>query len=304
MILAPTPEHLEEAGKALREGRLVVLPTETVYGLAANALDADAVRRVFEAKGRPPDHPLIVHVASLDAARGVSSRFPSSAAFLGAKFWPGPLSVVVPRADVVPDATTGGLATVAIRVPAHPVCLAVLRAAGVPLAMPSANRFGRLSATRAQDVDPDIVTAAAMLIDGGPGRYGIESTVVDCTVEPPRILRPGAVARSDVEAAIGELGAGSAPERRSPGMHPAHYAPRARLRLVDRLDGRPGLALRSLAGEGQIQMPDDPGAYAALLYRALHELDRLGLPEAFVEEPPSTPDWEAVRDRLRRAAHG
>lgn len=297
-------DAIQAAAEAIRAGELVVIPTETVYGLAADATNADAVRRIFAAKGRPADNPCIVHVASKEQAKQVAEVWPESAECLAATFWPGPLTIVLPKADHIPTVTTGGKPTVAVRMPDHPLALAVLAACGVPLAIPSANRFTELSPTRVEHVPQAIREAAAIVLDGGPCRVGLESTVVDLTADPARILRPGGIGRFAIEGVLGAAVEIGGTERRAPGMYEKHYAPAAKLVLVDRLpNGLPGLALES-AGEGQIAMPQDPVAYAAQLYDALHRLDQTGVEAIFVERPPATPEWEAVHDRLAKAASG
>src|SRR4051794_29437194 len=225
---------IAQAADVLRRGGLVAFPTETVYGLGANALDAEAVRRIFEAKGRPANNPIIIHVADVEQARQLVAGWPSEAERLAARFWPGPLTLVLPRRDVVPDLVTAGGSTVAIRVPAHPVALALIRAAGMPIAAPSANRSTQLSPTRAEHVLHTMRGRIDLVLDPGPTSGGLESTVLDLTTSPPRLLRPGLVTRSEVEAIIGPivlsstapLGAVSLP---SPGMLPRHYAPRTPL---------------------------------------------------------------------------
>ncbi|HXH61435.1 MAG TPA: L-threonylcarbamoyladenylate synthase [Fimbriimonadaceae bacterium] len=300
-----TPDVVKEAAKAIKKGEMVVLPTETVYGLACNALDAAAVNKVFEAKGRPSENPLIVHIADFQSLRSVAASWPDLAESLAERFWPGPLTMVLKKKASVPDETTAGLDTVAVRVPDHPVALAVIREAGVPIAAPSANVFTRLSPTRAEDVDPKIADMAAMVLDGGRCRVGLESTVIDMTAEHPRILRPGGVTRAQVQAVVGRpLGHLPPPSlRKSPGTYARHYAPHAVLTVVDKIEnGQPGLTFKEPKAEGQIKMPDDPAAYAARLYHALRELDESGHDRIFVERPPSHPDWEAVHDRLKKAS--
>ncbi|NMB25310.1 MAG: threonylcarbamoyl-AMP synthase [Firmicutes bacterium] len=238
--LAVTPEILE-AANVLREGGLVAFPTETVYGLGANGLDASAVDSIFIAKGRPSDNPLILHIADLADLDQIVARLPARAACLAEVFWPGPLTLVLPKTKIVPMTTTGGLDTVAVRMPAHPVALALIRATGVPLAAPSANVSGRPSPTRAEHVANDLMGKIDVILDGGPTGIGVESTVVDCTGLTPIILRPGGVSKEDLEQAVGgpvelishqaaeDLLDGPAP---SPGMKYRHYAPKAPALLV------------------------------------------------------------------------
>jgi L-threonylcarbamoyladenylate synthase len=304
----------------LRAGGLVAFPTETVYGLGANALDADAVRRVFEAKGRPPVNPLIVHIHGESMLRQVVADWPPTAATLAARFWPGPITLVLPRTASVPDLVTAGGTTVAVRSPGHPVAQELIREAGVPLAAPSANRSGEISPTRAEHVLAGLAGRINLILDGGPTLNGIESTVLDLTTQPPTLLRPGPVGVAELEAILGPIqrqpkaAAGPLP---SPGMMPRHYAPRTPVELVSgraNFDER-AKELRShgekfgevlLGGESsdedRIAMPADPAGYAARLYEVLHRLDVLGLSRILIEMPPPEDQWMAVRDRLSRAA--
>ncbi|HTU92605.1 MAG TPA: L-threonylcarbamoyladenylate synthase, partial [Gemmataceae bacterium] len=238
----PKAEALAEAARVLRGGGLVAFPTETVYGLGANALDASAVARIFAAKGRPANNPLIVHVANAGEARNVVADWPASAALLAEYFWPGPLTLVLPKRDTVPDVVTAGGPTVAVRVPAHPVAQALSRAADLPIAAPSANRSTELSPTRAEHVLRGLDGRIEMLLDGGPTSGGIESTVLDLTATPPRLLRPGLIGVAEIEAVIGSLARvcsltvavqNSPQPLPSPGMMPRHYAPRTPLECVE-----------------------------------------------------------------------
>ncbi|HZT79315.1 MAG TPA: L-threonylcarbamoyladenylate synthase [Gemmataceae bacterium] len=322
---APAPEAVARAAAVLRAGGLVALPTETVYGLAANALDPAAVARIFAAKGRPANNPLIVHAADPDAARRVAADWPGAAEELAARFWPGPLTLVLPKQDLVPDVVTAGGPTVAVRVPAHSVALAVIRAAGVPVAAPSANPSSQLSPTCAEHVLRGLGGRIEMILDAGPTAAGVESTVLDLTASPPRLLRPGPVTPVMIEAVIGpvevpaHLVASAGEPLRSPGLLGRHYAPRAALEVADG-DGRE--RAEELARSGQrvgwltfgvgrgqghprltaVVMPRDPAEYAARLYAVLHELDAAGVERVVVARPPEGPGWLAVRDRLRRAA--
>jgi L-threonylcarbamoyladenylate synthase len=283
------------AAALIREGRLVAFPTETVYGLGANALDAAAVERIFAAKGRPRTSPLIVHVDSVEMARSLASEWPPAAETLAARFWPGPLTLVVSKRPVIPDIVTAGLPTVGLRMPAHPLALELIRAAGVPIAAPSANRFTELSPTTAAHVPP----LADFILDGGPARVGIESTVLSLA-GPPRLFRPGVIPLPEIEALIGpvlQAGPVEAGPHASPGMHRRHYRPVTPLRLGPPPAEGNGAWLR--IGK---EMPADPLAYAAALYETLHRLDSQGLDWIAVEPPPETPEWAGVRDRLRRAA--
>jgi len=279
----------------LRAGRLVAFPTETVYGLGANALDADAVRLIFEAKGRPSSSPLIVHVASIEAARELAEDWPEKAQKLAERFWPGPLTIIVPRKAIVPDIVTAGLPSVGLRIPSHPMARALLQAAQIPIAAPSANRFTALSPTTAEHVREALAGRHVdMVLDGGPCTVGIESTVVSLASGSPLILRPGMVSRTQIEEVIGPVGIGAGAE--SPGQHPRHYSPRTRVVI----DGRPA------EGRGIhldfTRMPLTAAAYAERLYGLLHELDQQGYDWISIEMPPDTAEWAGVRDRLTRAA--
>lgn len=283
------------AAELIRSGRLVAFPTETVYGLGANALDAEAVARIFAAKGRPRTSPLIVHVDSVEMARGLAAEWPESAEILARRYWPGPLTVVVPKKPHVPDIVTAGLATVGLRMPDHPLALALIGAAGVPIAAPSANRFTELSPTRAGHVANAL---AELVLDGGPARVGIESTVISLA-GPAELLRPGVIPLPEIEALIGPVRRGAAAAEGAhpaPGMHPRHYRPSTPLYLLARNAAPP-------PGKGEwLQIGDDPREFAAGLYQRLHELDQRGLDWVAVEMPPDTPEWDGVLDRLRRAS--
>jgi L-threonylcarbamoyladenylate synthase len=284
--------EIERAAELLRAGRLVVFPTETVYGLGANALDENAVRRIFEAKGRPLSSPLIVHVSSIEMARGLASEWPANADALARRFWPGPLTLVVPKKQIVPDIVTAGLPSVGLRMPAHPVAQALLEAAQIPIAAPSANRFTELSPTTAQHIPAGI---ADMVLDGGPCNIGIESTVISLAGRVARILRPGMVTQTQIEAVIGPVEVGGGAE--SPGQHPKHYSPRTPVIVGESPNQGHGVRL------DLDTMPHEPEAYAERLYRVLHELDTQALDWIAVELPPDTPEWAGIRDRLQRAAN-
>lgn len=320
---APDPAVLARAAALLQQGQLVAMPTETVYGLAASALDPDAVRRIFEAKGRPAFNPLIVHIADLDDLPRVARDVPLVAIRLAERFWPGPLTLVLPRQPWIPDLVTAGLSSVGVRLPASPVARGLIRAAGVPLAAPSANRSTAVSPTTAQHVVMSLGDRLPMILDAGPCQVGIESTVLDCTQSPPVLLRPGGTSRTDIEAMIGPITTGDEirgdTPRPSPGLLERHYAPRAQVTLFpaseraqweqrareERAAGaRVALVLRGVApDEGDlVAMPDDAIAYARALYGMLHGLDSAGFERAYIERPPQTPEWVAVHDRLRRAS--
>ena len=330
---SPDPAALEEAAAVLRAGGLVAFPTETVYGLGAHALDERAVRGIYEAKGRPGYNPLIIHVADADAARRVVREFPEQAERAARAWWPGPVTLVLPRRPEVPDAVTAGLDSVAVRVPAHPVALALLRASGLPIAAPSANRFTELSPTSAAHVVKGLGDRVDLVLDGGPTDVGIESTVVDLTGDVPVLQRPGLVTREELERVLGPVAlpaavpVGEAP-RSSPGMIERHYAPQAELRLVDQREGAPLLdralaaeregrrvGVIAIGGDASIDaadtlppgrwraLPNDAAGYARELYAALHDLDDLGCDLVLVQAVPQDEAWAGIRDRLRRAAH-
>ena len=304
------------AARALQSHGVVAIPTETVYGLAAIARDPVAVERVFAIKGRPTDHPLIVHLARPDLLDEWAVDVPDWAYTLAEKFWPGPMTLVLPRASRVLDVVTGGLPTVGIRVPSHPVAQALLALVGDGLAAPSANRFGRVSPTTAQHVLAELgdvlVAGRDAILDGGASSVGVESTIVDCTDDVPRILRPGAVSAAQVEEATGleVLEGGST---RAPGTLPAHYAPQAMVVLVEAPDVVHAPAGSGLIAPAHIETPEglvrlaapvDSSAYAHDMYAALRDADDRGLTGVIVVPPDASGIGLAVRDRLRRAAFG
>jgi L-threonylcarbamoyladenylate synthase len=316
-----TDESIEQAVGILRSGGLVAFPTETVYGLGADAANPAAVRRVFSAKGRPADHPLIVHIADMADLKRWAADVPRSAWLLAEKFWPGPLTLIVPRSQQVNPVVTGGQKTIGLRVPSHPVAQRLLKAFGGGIAAPSANRFGRISPTTAQHVRDDLGADVDLVIDGGPCDVGIESTIVDLSGAQPSVLRPGRISVRQLEdALLVQLNtpAGGAP--RVPGTLPAHYAPRTALRLVaaDALEtflrkdtGTTPCAVLAPRGRPRDTKaalwqvaPADAEAYAQQLYALLRRLDTAGCALIVVELPPVLPEWEAVRDRLVRAAAG
>jgi L-threonylcarbamoyladenylate synthase len=321
---SPDPRIVAVAAGLLRAGRLVAFPTETVYGLGANALDALAVEGIYRAKGRPAYNPLIVHVAEPVEARALVAAWPDAAAALAARFWPGPLTLVLPKRPDVPDIVTAGLPNVAVRVPSHPVARALLAAAALPIAAPSANRSTQVSPTTAAHVAKSLGDAVDLILDGGPTSVGIESTVVDVSSPIATLLRPGTISLSQLEAAVGEVrlpgDITGERARPSPGMLDKHYAPRATVRIADTA-GVPGAIARARAegtrvcalviGAGtananeSIALPNDAAAYASRLYGALHALDDAGCDIIVVERVPDDPAWLGIADRLRRAAdHG
>ena len=312
------PSALAQAAQRLADGGLVGLPTETVYGLGARADQDRAVAGIFAAKGRPADHPLIVHVPDVAAAQHFTPRWTPAAQRLANAFWPGPVTLILPRREGVASAAAGGHPTVGLRCPAHPVAHALLRGAaalGVAgVAAPSANRFGRVSPTQAAHVASEF-GPELLVLDGGPCTVGIESTIIDCSRAQSVLLRPGVLTRERLQQALGEpLAERDAAAPRASGDLASHYAPAARLRLVDArtLDeaGRPGegVAVYSRAcPAGTVStswrpMPDDPALVAQQLFAVLRDFDAAGMREIWVEQPPDLPEWEGVRDRLRRAA--
>ena len=307
-----SPELLARAASIIRSGGLVAFPTETVYGLGANALDAQAVDRIFEVKGRPPSSPLIVHVDSVTMAQGLAIEWPEAAEKLTRAFWPGPLTLVLPKHPQIPDNVTAGLPTVALRQPDHPIAAALIREARLPIAAPSANRFTALSPTTAEHVLKSLGEDVDLILDGGPTRVGIESTVLTLYGSQPRLLRPGMISREQIEEVVGPIEAGAGlfeGGHPSPGLHEKHYCPITPLFLVDgtTLPARGRGAYLWLTNaqptDHSEQMPPDAAAYAAILYETLHRLDDRGFDWIAVEQPPEWPEWAGVLDRLRRASY-
>ena len=314
--------ELDQAVAVLRAGGLVAFPTETVYGLGADASNAAAVRKIFVVKGRPATHPLIVHLADAVQLANWAREVPEAARRLTRKFWPGPLTVILKRAPGVSDVVTGGQDTVALRVPSHPLALQLLARFGGGIAAPSANRHGRVSATTAEHVRSEFGAAVDCVLDGGDTQIGIESTIIDCSGAGAALLRPGWITRRDIEAALGAaLAAPPADAPRVPGTLAAHYAPRTPLALVEgeraaelaREHARQGrrvavLALSArrppLEGLEWIAAPRDAAGYAHALYASLRRLDDSGCDTILVEQPPRSPEWAAINDRLARAAAG
>lgn len=311
---------LPQALGVLRSGGLIALPTETVYGLGADASNELAVRRIFAVKGRPSTHPLIVHVADLTAARHWASSFPRAAEVLAAAFWPGPLTLIVPRSARASDAVTGGQDTVGLRVPDHPLTHELLTLFDGGIAAPSANRFGHVSPTTAQHVRDELGDEVDFVLDGGPATIGVESTIVDVSQGPPRVLRPGGVSREDLERVLGESVpvVTEATDVRAPGLLASHYAPRAGLWLVTESELSPEAQRRAAsgvkvavfapphvvlpAGVGRFEVPADAKGYARLLYALLREADAQGFELILAAPPEATGLGLAVRDRLNRAA--
>lgn len=314
--MAPSPD-VARAVELLRRGGLIGLPTETVYGLGADASNELAVRNIFAVKGRPSTHPLIVHVADVATARSWSSGFSPQAELLAAAFWPGPLTLIVKRSGRASDAVTGGQDTVGLRVPSHPLALEVLRAFDGGIAAPSANRFGRVSPTTAAHVRSEFGDDIELVLDGGASQVGVESTIVDVSGASPRLLRPGGIAREEIERVLGaplQLAA-HATDVRAPGMLESHYAPRAGLWLVSADELASEAAKRvgaklviiasasapRVAGAVHLDVPEDADGFAQVLYAKLREADSLG--DLILAVPPSESGLGlAVRDRLQRAA--
>ena len=324
-----TPElfqaAVQQAAALLRAGEVVALPTETVYGLAASALDAHAVGRIFEIKGRPAHNPIIVHVASIAMAKRCVANWPALAGSLAKSFWPGPLTLVLPRAKEISDIITAGGPTVGVRWPSHPFIQAVIRECGFPLAAPSANPSNRVSPTNAEHVRKHLGDKIRLIVDGGQAQVGIESTVLDISGWPPRLLRPGIIHEQAILAVTGELavGASESPEvLKSPGRLRRHYSPKAKL-VVWSWKDETELQVRSArcevrrasihviahtripsgAGFGRVSViPHDPVAFARAIYAELHECDEARAELIVVEALPDAPEWRAIADRLRRAA--
>ncbi|MBI3976916.1 MAG: threonylcarbamoyl-AMP synthase [Chloroflexi bacterium] len=337
---APEPAAIARAAAIIQGGGLVAFPTETVYGLGANALDGAAVGRLFAAKGRPTNDPVIVHIAAFDQLARVAAAVPPTLRRLAAAFWPGPLTVIVPKAPRVPSAVTAGLPNVAVRMPSHAVALALIQAAGVPIAAPSANRFGHVSPTTAQHVIADLAGQVDLILDGGPTAIGVESTVLDLTAEPPAILRPGGVSLEEIRTVLGADVRGAAPAGvgrareplQAPGMMLKHYAPRSPLTLFagpsDAVRRRLAAEAARLAAEGKrvgllvaaedlpalsaapgavVEAPgslDDLPAVARNLFGAVRRLDAAGVDAILARSFGTRGLGAAIEDRLVRAAAG
>ncbi len=338
ILSASTPELFQKAVRraveVLRAGEVVALPTETVYGLAANALDERAVARIFQIKGRPANNPIIVHVAGIEMARRCVKNFPAAADRLAKAFWPGPLTLVLPRAEKIPAIVTAGGETVGVRWPSHPLIQAVIRDCGFPLAAPSANLAGCVSPTNGEHVRRQLGGKIPLIVDGGPSQVGIESTVLDLTVVPPEVLRPGMIHAESLAVVCGDVHGPSACARmgrnvpspdgapRSPGLLKKHYSPRAKLAVLNwRNDADLKLQIANLKFQiedchviahtiipssgnfsGVSVMPRDAAAFARALYAELHRCDAAGAKTIAVEAPPDLPEWAGIADRLRRAS--
>lgn len=294
-------DELADAIEAIQRGGLVAMPTETVYGLAADATDPAAIARVFEAKGRPTDHPLIVHLAEgSDLERWAPEASPA-ARELAATCWPGPLTLIVPRSDLLPAEVAGGRDTIGLRVPAHPMARELIRLSGVPLAAPSANRFGAVSPTTADHVRNDLGDAVDVVVDGGPCPIGVESTIVDTTVEPVQILRAGAITAEDLTAVLQADVARASGPARSSGMLASHYAPNCQVRLVDTADDAVALAAGT-PGARILDLTNDVARYARDLYAELRRADDDAVRTLIAVLPEAIGLGHAVRDRLTKAA--
>ena len=315
---AESAGNIERAAELIRAGGVVAFPTETVYGLGASALHAHAVARIFELKARPRFDPLIVHIAALAEVESLAASFSSNARKLAERFWPGPLTLVLPKLPIVPDIVTAGLHSVAIRVPDHPVALALIRAAGVPIAAPSANQFGRTSPTIAAHVAEQFGEQLELILDGGPCRVGVESTIVSFVGPRPVLLRPGGVPLEQIEAVIGRVDVPTCDGERplAPGQLPSHYAPRTPLRLLCENISQPCAARVGLlsfrrpvdiAGMTAVEILSEAGDLreaAANLFAAIRRLDAQRLDLIVAEPVPETGLGRAIMDRLRRASAG
>ena len=308
--ISPTNDEIQRAAGIIRAGGLVAFPTETVYGLGANALDPSAVDRIFAAKGRPATSPLIVHVDSVEMARTVVADWPDTAAVLADEYWPGPLTLVLPKRSQIPDRVTAGLPTVGVRIPGHPVALELIRAAGVPICAPSANRFAELSPTEASHVSTALGGRLDAILDGGPCEVGIESTVLSLVGLKPVLLRPGMVSLADIERRIGFVSYEPGPPvegegHASPGQHARHYSPATPLMITRDLPPGAGAYVwwsEERPASVAVRMPANAAAYAREIYATLHRLDVMKLSFIAVEPAPEGDDWAGIRDRLNRAA--
>ena len=295
---------IDRAIEVIRTGGLVGFPTETVYGLAADNSNVNAVNKIFAVKGRPNNHPLIVHVGSIEFARTCSSEWTVSAETLGNSYWPGPLTVVVKKTLGVADVVTGGHSTVALRVPGHVMALELLNRMNGGLAAPSANKFGRVSPTTAQHVWDDLGTSVDYILDGGPCVVGIESTIVDCSIPTPVVLRPGGISTEDIQTVIA-IGLEDTGVSRAPGMLPAHYAPNCQVILVDTIaEANQLLVNRKSNSTRVLDASTEPVTFASTMYAQLRQCDVDGVQFLVVVQPSPLGIGLAIRDRLTKAAHG
>jgi L-threonylcarbamoyladenylate synthase len=313
---------IKQAAQALRGGDLVAFPTETVYGLGADATNTSAVEKIFKAKGRPNTNPLIVHVATIDIAKRYALTWPQEAQRLAERFWPGPLTVVLPKSPTILDQVTAGLDTVGLRIPSHPLALSLLHEFAGPVAAPSANRSNRVSPTTADHVRAELGDAVKIILDGGLCEVGIESTVVDLAHETPGILRPGMITQQQIEQVIGQVDlsntvAAPGESATSPGQQPIHYAPHAPAyrftaqylsAILSRVDRHAAVlllssdaAIKSLIDVHIVQMPASPAQYARRFYSTLRKLDQQHVKQIWIELPPDLPQWSGIRDRVMRA---
>lgn len=335
IVNAQQPEHsiIQQAAQILKSGGLVAFPTETVYGLGANGLDAQACKKIYEAKGRPSDNPLILHIANLDALSDIVREIPDTAKKLIDAFWPGPLTLIFPKADIVPDAVTGGLDTVAVRFPSHPVAMALIQAAGLPIAAPSANASGKPSPTRASHVAYDLEGRVDMILDGGAAEWGLESTIVDVSQTPPMILRPGAITKEMMEPFVGTVAIdptildkpaeGLRPK--APGMKYTHYSPKAEVYLVrgtqtieainrmakqQQAQGKKVGVLATEESKQKYQADivlsvgsrEDLESVGANLFRVLRKFDFLEADVVYAEVFPLEGEGLAIMNRLQKSA--
>jgi len=309
-LCASNPIHIAHAADLIKQGELVAIPTETVYGLAANALDPAAVAKIFAAKGRPQDNPLIVHILSIEDAAPLVTHIPEQALSLAKTFWPGPLTIVLEKSALVPEIVSAGLPTVALRAPSHPAARALLRACGLPLAAPSANKSGSPSPTTSQHVVDDMSGRIAAVLDGGPCDIGVESTVITLATPIPMLLRPGGVSLEDLKIVLGELRISEAVTRelqahehaQSPGMKHRHYAPKAELTLVHGSFEEITRYAKEQDADGVLDFGENPEEQARQLFAKLREIDALGLRKVFVRCPGKQGIGLAVYNRLLRAA--
>jgi L-threonylcarbamoyladenylate synthase len=330
VLSTPTPAlfdaAVKRAAQLLRAGEVVALPTETVYGLAANALDEKAVAKIFQIKSRPANNPIIVHIVSVEMAKRCVTAWSQPAEQLARAFWPGPLTLVLPRAKEIPRIVTAGGATVGVRWPGHPFIQAVIRECGFPLAAPSANVSGRVSPTNAGHVRQQLGDIISLIVDGGQSQVGIESTVLDLTVSPPRVLRPGMIYAESLAAVVENIQHPTSniqhPKLKSPGLLKKHYAPKARLLILswgNDTDLKSQIANRKSqtvschviahthipSGESFARVsviPHDAKAFARAIYAELHRCDEAGAELIVIEAPPESPEWLGIADRLRRAS--
>ena len=316
LLAADQPADVSRAAALLQQGELVAVPTETVYGLAANATDADAVAKIFQAKGRPADHPLIVHIPTLEMLEQFAVQIPQSAYQLAAAFWPGPLTLLLKKAPQVSTVVTGGLETIGIRMPAHPALLSLLQQARLAVAAPSANPYKKLSPTRAAQVLHGMAGKIAAVLDGGPCEHGLESTIVDLTTSQPQILRSGPITAAQLEQVLGcTVSTPREHQVKVSGNVGAHYQPNTPVYLLSSDALMAQLASNTLptavlhfsalplpAVSYRQQLPASAAAYGQQLYHQLFLADQQGVAQILVELPPHSPGWEAVQDRLRRAA--